>query len=82
MGLPESAKLIPISAKVEEELINFSDAEARDLLAQLGIKESGLTALIHAAYRYPGSDDLFYRRPQGSPAWTIQKEILRRRPPG
>lgn len=73
MGLPESAKLIPISAKVEEELINFSDAEARDLLAQLGIKESGLTALIHAAYDTLGLMTYFTAGPKEVRAWTIHK---------
>jgi GTP-binding protein YchF len=46
LGLPETAQLIPISAKVEEELINFTDEEAEGFLQELGIKESGLNALI------------------------------------
>ncbi len=73
MGLPDNAKLIPISAKVEEELINFTDEEAKDLLDQLGIKESGLTALIHAAYETLGLMHYFTAGPKEVRAWTIHR---------
>ncbi len=73
MGLPESAKLIPISAKVEEELINFTEEESRDLLDELGIKESGLNALIHAAYDTLGLMTYFTAGPKEVRAWTIHR---------
>jgi GTP-binding protein YchF len=73
LGLPESAKLIPISAKVEEELINFTEEEAKDLLDQLGIKESGLNALIHAAYDTLGLMTYFTAGPKEVRAWTIHQ---------
>jgi GTP-binding protein YchF len=73
MGLPEGAKLIPISARVEEELVNFTEEEARDLLDQLGIRESGLNALIHAAYDTLGLMTYFTAGPKEVRAWTIHK---------
>lgn len=73
LGLPEGAKLIPISAKVEEELVNFTEEEARDLLEQLGIKESGLNALIHSAYQTLGLMTYFTAGPKEVRAWTIHK---------
>lgn len=73
IGLPDSAKVIPISAKVEEELVNFTEEESQGLLEELGIKESGLTALIHAAYDTLGLMTYFTAGPKEVRAWTIHK---------
>ncbi|MCC6643584.1 redox-regulated ATPase YchF [Candidatus Peregrinibacteria bacterium] len=73
LGLPESAKVIPISAKVEEELINFTEEESQGLLEELGIKESGLNALIHAAYDTLGLMTYFTAGVKEVRAWTIHK---------
>ena len=50
LGLPKEAKIIPISAKIEEELGGFSKEEAQEFLAGLGMKETGLNVLIRDAY--------------------------------
>lgn len=73
MGLPETAKVIPICARVEEELINFSEEEAGSFLNELGIKESGLNALIHAAYDTLGLMTYFTAGVKEVRAWTIHK---------
>ncbi|MEK7528206.1 MAG: redox-regulated ATPase YchF [Patescibacteria group bacterium] len=63
-------EIIPISAKIEHELSLLSDAESADFLAELGIKESGLNALIHAAYRVLGLQTYFTAGPKEVRAWT------------
>lgn len=73
LGLPEGSKVLPISAKVEEELVNFTEEEAEGLLFELGIKESGLNALIHAAYDTLGLMTYFTAGPKEVRAWTIRK---------
>jgi hypothetical protein len=73
LGLPETAKVIPISAKVEEELINFTEEEAAGFLEELGIKESGLNALIRAAYETLGLMTYFTAGVMEVRAWTIHK---------
>jgi ribosome-binding ATPase len=73
LGLPDTAKVLPSSAKVEEELVNFTEEEAQGLLFELGIKESGLNALIHAAYDTLGLMTFFTAGPKEVRAWTIRK---------
>lgn len=73
LGLPESAKVIPICARVEEELINFTEEEAAGFLQDLGIKESGLHALIRAAYDTLGLMTYFTAGVKEVRAWTIHR---------
>jgi len=67
----EHEAVIPISAKMEAELIDFSPAEAADFLQEMGLRESGLNALIHAAYRLLGLHTYFTSGPKEARAWTI-----------
>lgn len=46
----EGNAVIPICAKLEEELAQLSPAEASEYLASLGISETGLTRLIQKAF--------------------------------
>lgn len=73
LGLQKEAEIIPISAKVEEELSELSEDEAEEFLIELGIKEGGLQALIHAAYRTLGLQTYFTAGPKEVRAWTIKK---------
>ena len=45
---------VNISAKLEEEMIDFSPEERKEYLRQLGIEESGLERLINKAYEILG----------------------------
>ncbi|MBI5421746.1 redox-regulated ATPase YchF [Candidatus Peregrinibacteria bacterium] len=63
--------ILPISAKVEEELVGFSDAEAAEFLKALNLKESGLNAVIRAAYKLLGLHTYFTAGPEEVRAWTI-----------
>lgn len=71
LGLGEKQEILPISAKVEEDLVDFSPAEAADYLKELGLKESGLHAVIRAAYRLLGLQTFFTAGPKEVRAWTV-----------
>lgn len=73
MELPSSAVIIPICAKVESELIGFSDDEASDFLKEFGLKESGLAQLIRKAYEILGLQTYFTAGKMEVKAWTIHK---------
>ncbi len=72
LGLGEGQVILPISAKVEEDLIDFSPEEATDYLADLGLKESGLNAVIRAAYRLLGLQTYFTAGVKEVRAWTVK----------
>ncbi len=73
LGLSPEKVVIPISAKIEEEIGELSDEEASVFLAELGLKETGLNALIHAAYKTLGLMTYFTAGPKEVHAWTIHK---------
>lgn len=73
LGLPDSVEVIPISAKIEEEIAQLSDEESQEFLKELGLEESGLSALIHGAYRTLGLITFFTAGPKEVHAWTIKK---------
>ncbi len=72
LGLPENEAILPISAKVEEDLADFTPEEAEAYLHELGLQESGLNAVIHAAYRILGLQTYFTAGPKEVRAWTVR----------
>jgi len=46
----EGNSVVPICAKLEEELAQLSDAEAKEFLQTLGVQETGLNRLIKASF--------------------------------
>lgn len=73
LGLSSHQKLIAISAKIEEELGDLSEEEAKSFLQDLGLKETGLNSLIGAAYETLGLITYFTAGAQEVHAWTIHK---------
>lgn len=73
IGLSENQKLVPVSAKIEEELGSLTMDEARIFLDELGLKETGLNSLIRAAYETLGLITYFTAGIQEVHAWTIHK---------
>ncbi|MBU0706603.1 redox-regulated ATPase YchF [Patescibacteria group bacterium] len=71
LALLEHQEVLPISAKVEEDLISFSPEEAQAYLSELGLKESGLHAVIRSAYRLLGLQTYFTAGPKEVRAWTV-----------
>ncbi len=64
---------VVICGKFEAELSDLeSDEEKREFMAELGLEESGLSALIHAAYRHLGLRTYFTAGEDECRAWTIK----------
>jgi GTP-binding protein YchF len=67
----ERAGVVVISARVEAEIAELEDMEAREFLADLGLAESGLNKLIKASYRLLGLITFFTAGETEVRAWTI-----------
>lgn len=76
LGIEDANKIIPICAKVEEELGDFNEQESEAYLKELGLKETGLNALIKAAYSALGLITYFTSGEKETRAWTIHKGDL------
>ncbi len=71
LNLKEHQEILPISAKLEEELVDLSPEEAEEYLGDLGLKESSLNAVIRAAYRLLGLQTYFTAGEKEVRAWTV-----------
>jgi len=67
------AAYVPISAKIESELIDLEPEEARAFLRDLGVADSGVSALIRATYQLLGLQTYFTAGEKEVRAWTIRK---------
>ncbi len=70
------AACLPVSAKIESEVAELSDEDAVQFLADLGVKERGLHAIIRKAYEILGLISFFTAGPMESKAWTIRRGTL------
>ena len=69
----EGAAAVVVSAKVESEVAALEDpAERQEFLEALGLKETGLTRVIRAAYGLLGLITFFTAGPKESRAWTVR----------
>lgn len=69
----EGAEVIAVSAKVESEIAELDDEEAKEFLGELGLDESGLDKLIKASYKLLGLMNFFTAGEDEVRAWTIKK---------
>ena len=69
----EGNRVIPICAKLEEEVAQFSDAEAVEFFKSLGLEETGLNRLIKAAYEILGLISYLTTGEIETRAWTIRR---------
>jgi len=76
LGVKDQEKIIPICAKLEEELGQLNEAEVGDYLKDLNIKETGLNHLIRSAYSTLGLMTYFTSGKMETRAWTIKKGTL------
>jgi len=76
LGIDDPEIIIPISAKIEEELSEFSPGEAADYLKSLGLLDTGLNALIRSAYNRLNLITDFTTGPKETRAWTINRGDL------
>jgi len=67
------AAYVPISARIEAELIDLAPEEAKAFLKDLGVDDSGVSALIRATYALLGLQTYFTAGEKEVRAWTIKK---------
>jgi hypothetical protein len=67
------AAYVPISARIEAELIDLSPEEALAFLKDLGVSDSGVSSLIRASYALLGLLTYFTAGEKEVRAWTIKK---------
>ncbi|MDQ6748348.1 MAG: redox-regulated ATPase YchF [Candidatus Dormibacteraeota bacterium] len=69
----EGSRWLPISAAIESDLQELDPAEAREYLETLGLQESGLGRLAHAAYETLGLMTFLTAGDKEVRAWTIRR---------
>lgn len=62
-----------VSARIEAELAQLSEREAKEYLQELGLKESGLHRLIKEAYKLLDLITFFTAGEKETRAWTVQQ---------
>ena len=72
-ALKENAKVITVSAKIEEELSELEDEERKMFLEELGVSSGGLDKLIQATYSLLGLATYFTAGTDEVRAWTFKK---------
>ena len=69
----EIAEVVTFSAKVEAELAELAPEDRSDFLGSLGLTESGLDRLAHAAYHLLGLQSYFTAGEKEVRAWTVHR---------
>jgi ribosome-binding ATPase len=69
----ETAEIVTFSAKVEAELAELAPEDRNEFLQSLGLTESGLDRLAHAAYHLLGLQSYFTAGEKEVRAWTIHR---------
>ncbi len=67
-----NAQVVVISAKIESELVSLSEEEAKDFLAELGVKDSGTERMIKSVYSLLGLRTYITAGEKEVRAWTIR----------
>lgn len=63
---------VPVCAKIEEELSEFSPEEKREYLDGIGIEKSGLDLIIKKAYKTLGLQPFYTAGKKEARVWTIK----------
>jgi hypothetical protein len=72
-SLVAPAEAVFLDAKTESDLAELDDEDALELLASIGLTESGLTTLARVAFDTLGLQTYLTAGPKESRAWTIRK---------
>jgi len=67
----EGAQVLPISAKVEQEISQLPQEERELFLSELGLEQSGLDRMIQCSYTLLGLISYLTAGPEEVRAWTI-----------
>jgi ribosome-binding ATPase len=66
-----ATEAVVLSAQIESELVDLSEAEATEYLRGIGVEESGVGSLIRAVYHLLGLRTYLTTGEKASRAWTI-----------
>ena len=69
----KNSEMVILCAKIEEELAELSDDDAKEFLADYDVGESGLEKIIHISFDKLGLHSYFTAGVQEVRAWTIAK---------
>jgi GTP-binding protein YchF len=69
----EDARAVVISAAIEAEIATLPADEREAFLSDLGLHETGLNRMIHAAYALLGLITFYTAGPKEARAWTVHK---------
>lgn len=72
-SVPKLEPHVVVSAKIESELAELPDAEAREMMASLGMEQSGLDKLIVASYKLLDLITFLTSGPDETRAWTVRR---------
>ncbi|HEX2803172.1 MAG TPA: redox-regulated ATPase YchF [Sphingomicrobium sp.] len=69
----EGAVSVVITAAIEAEIATLPEDEREAFLSDLGLHETGLNRMIHAAYQLLGLITFYTAGPKEARAWTVHK---------
>jgi GTP-binding protein YchF len=67
----DNARVVPVCAAIEAEIVQLERAEREEFLAELGLQESGLAKVINAGYSLLDLLTFFTIGPKEVRAWTV-----------
>ncbi|MDA9129139.1 redox-regulated ATPase YchF [Candidatus Gracilibacteria bacterium] len=73
IGVSDNTKVVPICAKLEEDMLEMSLQEKTEFLDDMGLSSTGLDNLIKASYDALGLQYYFTAGEQEVRAWTVKK---------
>jgi hypothetical protein len=82
LAVREEAEAVRLSARLEAEIAELPEDEAREYLAMLGVESTGFEGFVRAAYKLLGLITFFTAGEKESRAWTLRKGSTARRAAG
>jgi hypothetical protein len=69
----QNAKVVPVCAAIEAEVIQLDAEDREEFLLELGLKESGLAGVVRAGYALLDLLTFFTAGPKEVRAWTVTR---------
>jgi ribosome-binding ATPase len=82
LAVREGAEAVRLSARLEAEVAELPEAEAREYLAMLGVEGTGFEGFVRATYRLLGLVTFFTAAEKEARAWTIRRGSTARQAAG
>jgi len=82
LAMREGSEAVRLSARLEAEVVELPEGEAREYLEMLGVESTGFESFVRAAYRILGLITFFTTGEQESRAWTVREGATVRRAAG